>query len=54
MVRAPGELRMVQEVARRAWDFDDRELPPTADLVATNHVGAWWPGLSRPASCWAS
>jgi chorismate synthase len=37
--RALAELRMVQEVARRAWGFSDRELPPTADLIATAHVG---------------
>jgi predicted GNAT superfamily acetyltransferase len=30
---------MVQDVARRAWNFSDRELPPTADLIATAHVG---------------
>jgi chorismate synthase len=38
-VRALAELNMVQEVARRAWGFSDRELPPTADLIATAHVG---------------
>ncbi len=39
ILRGLAELRMVQEVARRAWGFSDRELPPTADLVATAHVG---------------
>jgi chorismate synthase len=39
IVRALAELSMVQEVARRAWSFSDRELPPTADLIATAHVG---------------
>jgi chorismate synthase len=39
ILRALAELRTVQEVARRAWSFSDRELPPTADLIATAHVG---------------
>ena len=39
ILRTPGELRMVQDVARRAWNFDDRELPPAADLIAIAHVG---------------
>jgi chorismate synthase len=39
ILHAPAELRMVQEVARRAWNFDDRELPPASELVAIAHVG---------------
>jgi predicted GNAT superfamily acetyltransferase len=38
-LRAPAEFRQAQEVARRAWGWPDRDLPPITDLVATAHVG---------------
>jgi len=38
-LRAPAEYRQTQEVARRAWGWPDRDLPPITDLVATAHVG---------------
>ena len=39
LLHTPAEFRLVQDVARRAWGFSDRELPSTADLIATAHVG---------------
>jgi chorismate synthase len=38
-LRALAEFSRLQDVARRAWSFNDRELPPIADLIATAHVG---------------
>lgn len=38
-LRAPAEFRQAQEVARRAWSWPDRDLPPITDLIATAHVG---------------
>jgi chorismate synthase len=38
-LHAPAEFRQAQEVARRAWSWPDRDLPPITDLIATAHVG---------------
>jgi chorismate synthase len=38
-LRTADELRLVQDVARAAWGFDDLALPPLADLVAVTHAG---------------
>jgi len=38
-LRAPAEFRMTQDVAQRAWNWPDRDLPPITDLIATAHVG---------------
>ena len=38
-LRAPLEFRMTQDVAQRAWNWPDRDLPPITDLIATAHVG---------------
>jgi chorismate synthase len=38
-VRGPDELCAVQDVARLAWGFEDRQLPSTHDLHVAHHVG---------------
>ena len=38
-LRTPAEFRMTQDVAQRAWNWPDRDLPPITDLIATAHVG---------------
>lgn len=43
-LRTPAELRLVQEVARKAWGFDDLALPPLTDLVAVTHAGGMTAG----------
>ena len=34
-----GDLEAVQELARRVWRFEDRQLPSTSDLQVVGHVG---------------
>ena len=35
----PPEFAAAQSLARRAWDFEDRQLPSTFDLQIAGHVG---------------
>ena len=35
----PEEFLAVQEVARRVWGFEDRQLPSTSDLQVAHHIG---------------